>query len=98
VQKSDRDRGDHAQRDEDEECYAHANREAVGKRGLTGWDSHEAREPFVEFYSMSSFRIRRTLRRAIRRSPKNRLQLQRLLLGTGQSSHPFDAESLKGFR
>ena len=64
VQKSDRDRGDNAQRDEDEECYAHANRECGGKRGLTGWDSHEAREPFVEFHSMSSFRIRRTLRRA----------------------------------
>jgi hypothetical protein len=45
------------QRDEDEECYAHAKRECVGKRGLTGWDSHEAREPFVEFHSMSSFRI-----------------------------------------
>ena len=64
VQKSDRDRGDNAQRDEDEECYAHANRECGGKRGLTGWDSHEPREPFVEFHSMSSFRIRRTLRRA----------------------------------
>jgi hypothetical protein len=64
VQKSDRDRGDNAQRDEDEECYAHANRECGGKRGLTGWDSHEPREPFVEFHSMSSFRIRRTRRRA----------------------------------
>jgi hypothetical protein len=64
VQKSDQDRGDNAQRDEDQECDAHANREAVGKRGLTGWDSHEPREPLVEFHSMSSFRIRRTLRRA----------------------------------
>ena len=32
--------------------------------GLTGWDSHEPREPFVEFHSMPSFRIRRTLCRA----------------------------------
>ena len=64
MQKSDRDRGDNAQRNKDEEGYAHTNREAVGKRGLTGWDSHEPREPFVEFHSMSSFGLRRTLRRA----------------------------------
>jgi len=56
VQKSDRDRSDNAQRNEDEECYAHANRQGVGKRGLTGWDSHEPGEPFVEFHSMSLFR------------------------------------------
>ena len=61
VQKKDRDGGNNAQRDEDEERDPHANREAVGKRGLTGWDSHQPREPFVEFHSMPSFRIRRTL-------------------------------------
>jgi len=61
VQEKDRDCGDNAQRDEDEQRDPHANREAVGKRGLTGWDSHEPREPFVEFHSMPSFRIRRTL-------------------------------------
>ena len=64
MQKSDRYRGDNAQRDEDQECDAHANRETIGKRGLTGWDSHEPGEPFVEFHSMPSFRVRRTLRRA----------------------------------
>ena len=61
MQKKDRDGGNNAQRDEDEERDPHANREAVGKRGLTGRDSHEPREPFVEFHSMPSFRIRRTL-------------------------------------
>ena len=66
MHKSDRDRGDNAQRDEDEERYAHANRQAVGKWGATGRDSHEPREPFVEFHSMSSFRIRRTLWRDIK--------------------------------
>jgi len=60
VQEKDRDCGDDAQRDEDEQRDPHANRESVGKRGLTGWDSHEPREPFVEFHSMPSFRIRRT--------------------------------------
>jgi len=60
VQEKDRDCGDNAQRDEDEQRDPHANRESVGKRGLTGWDSHEPREPFVEFHSMPSFRIRRT--------------------------------------
>ena len=61
MQEKDRDRGDNAQGDEDEQRDPHTNRESVGKRGLTGWDSHEPREPFVEFHSMSSFRIRRTL-------------------------------------
>ena len=60
MQEKDRDCSDNAQRDEDEQRDPHANREAVGKRGLTGWDSHEPREPFVEFHSMPSFRIRRT--------------------------------------
>jgi len=64
VQEKDHDCGDNAQRDEDEQRDPHADREAVGKRGLTGWDSHEPREPFVEFHSMHSFRIRRTLCRA----------------------------------
>jgi hypothetical protein len=64
VEKKDRDCGDNAQRDEDEQRDPHANREAVDKRGLTGWDGHEPREPFVEFHSMPSFRIRRTLCRA----------------------------------
>ena len=64
VQEKDRDCSDNAQRDEDEQGDPHADREAVGKRGLTGWDSHEAREPFVEFHSMPSFPIRRTLLRA----------------------------------
>jgi hypothetical protein len=64
VQEKDHDCGDNAQRDEDEQRDPHANRDAVGKRGLTGWDSHEPREPFVEFHSMPSFRIRRTLCRA----------------------------------
>jgi hypothetical protein len=54
MHKSDRDRGDNAQRDEDEERYAHANRQAVGKRGATGRDSHKPGEPFVEFHSVSS--------------------------------------------
>ena len=49
VQKKDRDCGDNAQRDEDEECDPHANRNAVGKRVTTGRDSHESRdEPVVE--------------------------------------------------
>ena len=48
-----------AQRDEDQECDAHANRETIGKRGPVGWDSHEPGEPFVEFHSMSSFRMGR---------------------------------------
>ena len=52
VQKSDRDRGNNAQRDEDEERYAHANRQTVGKRGLTGRDSHKPCEPFVEFHDV----------------------------------------------
>src|SRR5215831_15552270 len=64
VQEKDRDCGDNAQRDEDEQRDPHANRDAVGKRGLTGRDRHEPREPFVEFHSMPSFRIRRTLSRA----------------------------------
>src|SRR5215471_20097772 len=64
VQEKDRDCGDNAQRDEDEQRNPHANRDAVGKRGLTGWDSHEPREPFVEFHSISAFRIRRTLPRS----------------------------------
>ena len=68
VEKKDRDGGNNAQRDEDEERDPHANREAVGKRGLTGRDSHEPREPFGEFHSISSFRIRRTLCRARKRS------------------------------
>lgn len=62
MQKSDRYRGDNAQRDEDQECDAHANRETVGKRGMTAWDSHESGEPFVEFYSTPSFRVRRLVR------------------------------------
>jgi hypothetical protein len=61
VQEKDRDCSDNAQRDEDEQRDPHANREAVGKGGLTGRDSHEPREPFVEFHSMPLFRIRRTL-------------------------------------
>ena len=61
MQEKDRNCGDNAQRDEDEQRDPHANREAVGKRGLTGWDSHEPGEPFVEFHSMPSFRIRRTV-------------------------------------
>ena len=61
MQEKDRDCGDNAQRDEDEQRDPHANREAVGERGLTGWDSHKPREPFVEFHSIPLFRIRRTL-------------------------------------
>jgi hypothetical protein len=61
VQEKDRDCGDNAQGDEDEQRDPHANREAVGKRGLARWDSHEPREPFVEFHSMPSFHLRRTL-------------------------------------
>jgi hypothetical protein len=57
VQKKDRDGGNNAQRDEDEERDPHANREAVGKRGLTGWDSHEPREPFVEFRITKCYKI-----------------------------------------
>ena len=64
MQEKDRNCGDNAQRDEDEQRDPHANSEAVGKRGLTGWDSYEPREPFVEFHSMPSFRTRRTLCRA----------------------------------
>ena len=60
MQEQDRDCDDNAQRDEDEQRDPHAHREAVGKRGLTGRDSHEPCEPFVEFHSMPSFRIRRT--------------------------------------
>ena len=56
MQEKDRDCGDNAQRDEDEQRDPHANREAVGKRGLTGWDSHEPREPVVEFHSISFLR------------------------------------------
>jgi hypothetical protein len=47
VQQQDRDGGNNAQRDDDKERDPHANRNAPGKRGLTGWDSHEPREPFV---------------------------------------------------
>ena len=54
VQKKDRDCGDNAQRDEDEERDPHANRNAVGKRVTTGWHSHESREPFVEFHGFQS--------------------------------------------
>ena len=36
VQKKDRECGNNAQRDEDEKRDPHANREAVGKRALTG--------------------------------------------------------------
>ena len=54
VQKKDRDCGDNAQRDEDEERDPHANRNAVGKRVTTGRDSHESREPFVEFHDFQS--------------------------------------------
>ena len=61
MQEKDRDCGDNGQRDEDEHRDSHANRDAVGKRGLTGWDSREPREPFVEFHSMPSFRVRPTL-------------------------------------
>jgi hypothetical protein len=50
VQEKDRDCGDNAQRDENEQRDPHANREAVGKRGLTGWDSHEPREPVIELH------------------------------------------------
>jgi hypothetical protein len=64
VQEKDRDCGDNGQRDEDEQRDPHANRDAVGKRGLTRWDSREPREPFVEFHSMSSFPILRALCRA----------------------------------
>jgi hypothetical protein len=42
VQKEDRDCGDNAQRDEDEERYPHANRNAVGKRVTIGWHSHKS--------------------------------------------------------
>jgi hypothetical protein len=59
MQEKDHDCGDNAQRDEDEQRDPHANREAVGKRGLTGWDSHEPREPVVEFHSISSLRNQR---------------------------------------
>jgi len=61
VQEKDRDCGNNAQRDEDEQRDPHADREAIGKRGLTRWDSHEPREPFVELDSMPLFRIRHTL-------------------------------------
>ena len=54
MQKKDRDCGDNAQRDEDEERDPHANRNAVGKRVTTGWHSHESREPFVEFHGFRS--------------------------------------------
>jgi hypothetical protein len=54
VQKKDRDCGDNAQRDEDEERDPHANRNAVGKRVTTRRDSHESREPFVEFHGFQS--------------------------------------------
>ena len=54
MQKKDRDCGDNAQRDEDEERDPHANRNAVGKRVTTGWHSHESREPFVEFHGFQS--------------------------------------------
>jgi hypothetical protein len=50
VEKKDRDCGDNAQRDEDEERDPHANRNTAGKRVTTGRDSHESREPFVEFH------------------------------------------------
>jgi hypothetical protein len=61
VQKKNRDGGNNAQRDNNPECDPRANRNTPGKRGLTGWDSDEPREPFVEFHSISTFRIRRTL-------------------------------------
>jgi hypothetical protein len=61
VQKEDRDAGNKAQGDEDKERDPHTNRKTVGKRGLTRSDSHQTCEPFVEFHSISSFRIRRTL-------------------------------------
>ena len=54
MQKKDRDCGDNAQRDEDEERDPHANRNTVHKRVTTGWDSHESREPFVEFHGFQS--------------------------------------------
>jgi hypothetical protein len=54
VQKKDRDCGDNAQRDEDEERDPHANRNAVDKRVTTGRDSHVSREPFVEFHGFQS--------------------------------------------
>jgi hypothetical protein len=50
VQEKNRDCGDNAQRDENERRDPHANREATGKRGLTGWDSHEPREPVIELH------------------------------------------------
>ena len=54
MQKKDRDCGDNAQRDEDEERDPHANRNTTGKRVTTGRDSHESREPFVEFHGFQS--------------------------------------------
>jgi hypothetical protein len=54
MQKKDRDCGDNAQRDEDEERDPHANRNAVCKRVTTGWHSHESREPFVESHGFQS--------------------------------------------
>jgi len=50
VQEKDRDCGDNAQRDEDEQRDPRPNRDAVGKRRLTGWDSHEPREPVIELH------------------------------------------------
>jgi len=54
MQKKDRDCGDNAQRDEDEERNPHADRDAVGKRVTTGWHSHASRELFVEFHGFQS--------------------------------------------
>jgi hypothetical protein len=54
VQKTDRDCGDNAQRDGDDERDPHANRNTTGKRVMTGWHSHESREPFVEFHGFQS--------------------------------------------
>ena len=50
MQEKDRDCGDNAQRDEDEQRDPRPNRDAVGKRRLTGWDSHEPREPVIELH------------------------------------------------
>jgi len=48
VQEKDRDCGNNAQRNEDEERDPHANRNEVSKRVTTGWHSRESRELSVE--------------------------------------------------